>query len=392
MSTKIIAVGKAPATDYLDLFDTSTARPYRHSLSRFFACVYGDRPADLDATAAEYLREIKEGARDPADDLVHAIAKLKKSYAPSTVNLTRAALTGFLLENKIEFSRVDERRIQIRSPRKTIVAEEETFTRDHLKKLLPILAVRDRAVLLVLLSSGGRMGEVFQLRISDVDLDATPARVNFRRETTKTKTARFSFITPEAVDAVKGWLLVRDKYLKASINKNRGLVALGRAKDKDPDDDRLFPFHRTSFDTAWASALQRAGLDRRCETTGRHTLHPHGLRKAFRSWFGAAAGPDAAEVLMGHTGYMETYRKYTEEDLRQVYLKHGHALNVNSDTGELASQVADLQKQNAVLEQRLNIVLTADAERKSASEQIWSDPRLRAEFEEMLQRAQARAV
>ena len=288
------------------------------------------------------------------------IAKLQRTYAPSTVVLTRSAVTGFLLENRIEVPRVDERRIKTRSPRKTVVAEEETFTREHLRKLLPIMSAWDRAVVLVLLASGARIGEVLQLRMKDVDLDAIPARVSLRREITKTKKARFSFLTSEAVDAVRGWLLVRDEYLRAAINKNRGLVAAGRAREKDPDDPRLFPFHRASFDTAWARALERAGLERRCETTGFHTLHPHGLRKVFRTWFGAAAGPDAAEVLMGHEGYLTTYRRYSEEELRDAYAQHCHVLCVVGGDEELARQlagqqaeIAEMRDKNAMLEQNL---------------------------------------
>lgn len=150
--------GTTPATDYLDLFDTSTQRAYDHALRRFFAWVNGDRPTDPDAVTALYLGVIKTGDRDPADDLVKAIAKLQRTFAPSTVVLTRPAVTGFLLENRIECSRVDERRIKTRSPRKTVVAEEETFTRDHLRELLPIMSPRDRAVVRVLLSSGARIG------------------------------------------------------------------------------------------------------------------------------------------------------------------------------------------------------------------------------------------
>jgi len=341
MSSRKPNVETAPATTFLELFDISTQRAYGHALRRFFTCVYGVRPTELDTISAQYLSDIEAGTRDPADDLVRAIAKLQKKYAPSTVGLTRAAVTSFLLDKHIELSQSDQRRIKIRSPRKTIVAEEEIFTRDHLRKILPIMTPRDRSLVLVLLSSGGRIGEVMQLRMKDVDLDSTPASVHFRRETTKTKKARSSFLTQEAVDAVHGWLLVRDQYLQASINKNRGLVAVGRARDKDPDDDRLFPFHRTSFDTAWARALERAGLDRRCELTGRHTLHPHGLRTAFRTWLGAAAGPDVAEVLMGHEGYLTTYRKYTEEDLRGAYSRHCHVLCVVGGSEEIARQVAD---------------------------------------------------
>jgi integrase len=392
-----------PVSDYLVLFPTATtAHAYRLALARFSAFLDGklsrsnsqvsyspDDLAAMDAAAVAYFEAVRSGTRSAASDIVHFLAGMQAvGFAPTTIAVNRSALIGFLEENGIELSRLDERRIKKRLPRHRGVVEEEIITREHLQTISPLLGVRDRAVTLVLLASGARIGETLKLRIRDVDLDAEPARVVFREETTKNKERRISFLTPEAVDAVRVWLRVRDDYIQTAARRNVGLVTQGHSRPKSLDDERLFPFARGSFDLGWTRALQRADLFRSCERTGRTTIHPHGLRKAFRSWFGAVAGPDAAEVLMGHSGYMETYRKYTEEDLRQVYLKHCHVLTVTGESGKLAREVADLQKKNAVLEQRLSTVLVAVEERNRANEQIWGDPRFRAELEDAVRRMQ----
>jgi integrase len=355
-----IATARTPASDYLDLFRDSTRLAYMHALKRFFKHTTGIKPDGLDASAAAYLHEVSIGSRSPADDLVHVIAKLQREYAPATVGVTRAAMIGFFEENHIELSRLDERRIKKRVPRRITVADEQIITRDHLRSLLPILSPRDKAVVLVLLSSGGRIGEVLQLRLSDIDLDVQPARIVFRQGTTKNGQQRISFLTSEAVVAVRGWLLVRDAYLRAALKRNHGLVGTGRAKNKDPHDPRLFPFQRTSFDHAWWSALERTGLDKKCETTGRHVIHPHGLRKCFRSWLGASAGPDLPEILMGHEGYLSTYRRYTEDELRDAYSQHNHVLCIVGGSEDLARQLAAQQNaldvvkdENEVLRQEL---------------------------------------
>ena len=363
-----------PVSDYLVLFPTATtAHAYRLALVRFFAFLEGklsrsnsqvsyspDDLAAMDAAAVAYLEAVQAGTRSPASDIVHFLAAMQAvGFAPTTIAVNRSALIGFLEENGIELSRLDERRIKKRLPRHRGVTEEEIITREHLQAILPLLSIRDRAVVLVLLASGARIGEVLKLRLRDVDLGAEPARVVFREETTKNKERRISFLTGEATEAVRAWLLVRDDYIQTAARRNVGLVTQGHSRPKSLDDERLFPFARGSFDLGWGKALQRADLFRTCERTGRLTIHPHGLRKAFRSWFGAAAGPDAAEVLMGHSGYMETYRKYTEDDLRRTYLDHSHVLCISS-SGDVAQQVAEqreaiagLEEQNAVLRQRL---------------------------------------
>ena len=363
-----------PVSHYLALFPVRTTRTaYHTAMGRYFTFLAGgsvrsrapashgpDALAEMDAAAVAYLAEVKAGARSAADDLVEFLAVLQAEYSPSSIVVNRSAVVGFLEENGIELSRLEERRIKKRVPRHRNVAEEEIITRDHLQALLPLLSIRDRAVALVMLASGGRIGEVLQLRLQDVDLEGEPARVVFRAATTKNKERRISFLTGEAVEAMRAWLTVRSDYLQTAVRRNLGLVKQGHSKPKSLDDARLFPFSRASFDLGWKQALERAGLSRLCETTQRRTIHPHGLRKAFRSWFGAAAGPDAAEVLMGHSGYLETYRKYTEEDLRQAYAKHSHVLCIVDSSGDLARQVAEQQaevdrltSQNATLTERL---------------------------------------
>lgn len=396
-----------PVSDYLVLFPTATtAHAYRLALARFFSFLDGKLsrsnskvsygPDDLtamDAAASAYLAAVRAGERLAASDIVHFLAGMQAvGFAPTTIAVNRSALIGFLEENGIELSRLDERRIKKRLPRHRGVVEEEIITREHLQAIFPLLSVRDRAVMLVLLASGARIGETLKLRVRDVDLDADPARVVFREETTKNKERRISFLTTEAIDAVRAWLRVRDAYIQTAARRNVGLVTQGHSRPKSLTDDRLFPFARGSFDLGWTRALQRADLFRSCERTGRTTIHPHGLRKAFRSWFGAAAGPDAAEVLMGHSGYMETYRRLTEEDLRKVYLKHCHVLTVTGESGELSREVADLQKKNAMLEERLSTVLFAVEERDRANEQIWSDPRFQAKLDEAVRRSQTEAT
>ncbi len=364
-----------PVSQYLDLFSgAATRKAYHMALARFLAFLEGrpcrsEKPiphsaevlAGMDAQAETYLREVKAGARTPATDVVHFLAAMQRDFAPATVGVGRSAVLGFLEENGIELSRQDERRIKKRVPRVRNVAEEETLTRDNLQAILPLMSIRDRAVLLVLLASGGRIGEVLQLRLQDVDLDAEPAQVTFRAATTKNKERRIAFLTDEAAEAVRVWLSGRDDYLKTATRRNVGLMGAGRSGPKSKADERLFPFKRSSFDLAWGRALERAGLYRRCEVTGRLTLHPHSLRKCFRSWLGGVAGQDLAEVLMGHEGYLTgAYRRLTDDELREGYARHCHVLCITGGSGDVARQmaeqreaIADLQSQNEGLRQKL---------------------------------------
>lgn len=310
--------------------------------------------AALDARAVSYLAEIRGGSRLAADDLEDFIAAAKREgYSPNSVNGMKSAAVGFFESNRIELSRLDEKRIRKIAPRNRPIASETVIKMDHLRAILPLMSTRNRALTLVLLSSGGRIGEVLALRLKDIDLDATPARVVFRATTTKNKERRISFITPEAVEAVKAWLAVREEFIRTAAARVKGLAGAGYAAEKSLDDDRLFPFENTSYRIGLRAALVRAGFADRCEDTGRFLIHPHGFRKFFRTHFGAAAGVDVAEVLMGHAGYLGgVYVRYDDDDLARAYEQHCHVL-MTSSGGEIARQVAELQEQNQSLQEQV---------------------------------------
>lgn len=264
----------------------------------------------------------------------------------------------------IELSRLEEKVIKRRLPKYNVVSEEETITLEILRSILPHMYIHDRAVTLTLLSSGARIGETLKLRVRDIDLDATPARVTFRASTTKTKVKRTSFLTPEAVDALRAWLKVRSQYITTSSARTNGLVTMGRAVPKDPNDERLFPFETTTFYRGWNRAVQKAGLYKTCEETGRITIHAHGLRKFFRTYFGAAAGPDVAEKLMGHDGYLTgAYVRLSEDDLAEAYEANCHVLTIAPGAaGELRRRLTDMETENADLRERVALMESRRAE------------------------------
>ena len=59
------------------------------------------------------------------------------------------------------------------------------------------------ALILTLVSSGMRLAEALNLRISDLELSDTPASVHIKAEYSKTKRHRRVFISDDARDAIK---------------------------------------------------------------------------------------------------------------------------------------------------------------------------------------------
>ena len=201
-----------------------------------------------------------------------------------------------------------------------------------------------QALFLLLESSGLRIGEGLQLKLDDLLLKENPARVQVRGEYTKTGNSRHAFISREAKEALTEWLKVRVKYLDAATRKSHKY-------DKSREDNRLFPFESSTAYMIWRGALKKAKLAQRDKSTNIRKLHPHVLRKFFRTRLGAVIPVDVVEALMGHEGYLtEVYRRYTVEDLAKFYLQGEPALLVFTESAEVIKLRQDVEERNKSLQ------------------------------------------
>ena len=178
---------------------------------------------------------------------------------------------------------------------------------------------------------------------SDIDLTVSPAEISIRPEYTKTDEQRLTFISDEAREALLEWLKVRDSYIVSSQNRNAGLVRDGHSMEKKSN-GCIFPFSVSVASAMWATSLKAAGLSTKDPKTGRLQLHPHMLRKYFRTQLALKIPTDIVECLLGHEGYLSTYRIPTNKELREYYTKGEQALTIfiQEDT-ETRSRVEALE-------------------------------------------------
>jgi len=348
--------------DFLSLYSKeNTRRGYRTSLRHFFDVVYRNERVNDDShyeTLAErYIQELEKKSRKLENDMLLFAAALSKN-APITARARIAAVKEFMLRNGYDFSPVLVRDMRREIPKGYAQTEEEEMDRSTLKKILQHCDIRARALFLVLVSSGMRIGELLQVTLTDIDLNKKPAQIRIRKEYTKTRTARTAFISEEAAEAVQAWLKIRTAHMASAENRNAGLVAHGLSAPKKKNDNRLFPYEYGTIDKVWDAALKKAELFSIDDITGRKTLHIHMLRKFFRTNAATKIPVDLAEALMGHTGYLTgAYRRYTKEQLADFYAKAEPALTVFiADDSETKEKVAALTHENEMLKQRLSSI------------------------------------
>ena len=116
------------------------------------------------------------------------------------------AFLGYLIEAGVIRSDVLARRIRLRKP--------ETLPRaidpEDVKALLSVINnPRDRAMVMVLLRTGMRIGELLSTRMQDLHLK--DRRVDIY-EGEKNRIGRVVYLSEDAIKALKAWIEVKDSY------------------------------------------------------------------------------------------------------------------------------------------------------------------------------------
>jgi len=325
-------------SEFLQLYSkNSTKQVYKAGLKHFFNAVYG-KSENLDELSEKYLSD----ERNYFEDLLKFVSYLR-NRPPITARAYVSGVKEWLAMNEISFTEKQLKMIRSKLPKGNARTVEDEIDIAKLRKILQHLDVKGRALVLVLASSGMRIGEALKITLDDLNIDKEPPEISIRGEYTKTGEQRFVFISREAKQVLKEWLKVRENYIKSSINRNRGLIDKAKAKPKIVD-NRVFPFSLQVANEIFTRALKKSGLLRIDKSTGRKKLHIHMLRKFFRTQLAQKIPLDIVEALMGHSGYLtEAYRRYTKKQIEEFY-KQGEDLliiNMPDDIREIRSELKE---------------------------------------------------
>ena len=299
---------------YLDEIAPSTKRIYQLGLRTFFKVVYDivekdDKKADIDLN--KFSDKYFEEKRNVEEDIGTFLISLKER-PPKSQRLMMSIIRTFFVENGVELEQRYWKRASKRIHGNDARTDDKVPTNEELKRIIMNMPLNGKALFLTLASSGMRIGEALSLELDDIYLSESPPRIKVRGENAKNGNGRTTFISSEAKELVEQYLENRDRYLGIASKRSRF--------GKKTDDKRIFPFEQSTSQILWGGAIDKANLNGRDKSTGRHVLHPHVLRKFFRSRMSQLVQVDMVEALMGHEGYLtQEYRRFTNEELAKAY-------------------------------------------------------------------------
>lgn len=321
------------------------------SIARVHQAIAGERRLGSEGTVESYIKGVQKfieflGVGDPEEALRKLQARelmptaktdefidyALKSYAHRTV---RNFLFG--VKKWFELSDINIEWSKIEFPTSTESTETDRApTKEELKVLLNNANnIRDRTTTLLLTSSGLRVGTLLSLKVGDVNFDYPDVasikveRKRGRKFISKRRGSQgkvyFTFMTPEAKKSLT-------EYLAQRRNEGENVTAESPLISDISYHGKYSSLE--NFERVWYRLLKRAGLN--AKSNRWYILHPHTLRKYFRSH---CIGVDASyrEHWMGHkSGYLDEsyFRAEEQEHLAQYRLVIPHLTVYTAPTDE----------------------------------------------------------
>ena len=220
-----------------------------------------------------------------------------RGMKPSTVN-TRVRIVKAFISYLVDRDAVRPNSL----PKRLMVKVADSLPRamdpDDVQRLLAAIDhTRDRAMVLMLLRTGMRIGELLSLLVREVNLKERRVEIY---EAEKTRVGRVVYLSEDATVALRAWL-----------------------KERDPQNKRVFyarGHHSMCYQNAWKllkKYLAKAGLAHRGYTL-------HSLRHTFASeLLNAGMRLECLQQLLGHSSIEMTrrYARLTDKTREEEYFR-----------------------------------------------------------------------
>jgi integrase len=155
----------------------------------------------------DYDKLLEKDPKLIQEDICHFIKWLKKDHSSATVSAYVSGLNKFYVMNDV--ISLNWKKIRGFEPDSEKVAEDRPYNHSEIKQLIDIAGPRNKALILLMSSSGVRVGAIPSMRVKDLipieDYDIY--RINVYPKSRKAN--YFSFCTPECKYAIDSYLEYR---------------------------------------------------------------------------------------------------------------------------------------------------------------------------------------
>ena len=334
----------------------ATKETYKGGINKFKDFAYQDYNQEFD----KFLDNILSNVLDPVEVLDNFYTYLTKVPNPYSkrIGYSNATIRQYLITAKEFLNDVgckiysEDIRRKFKLPRQ-IITHTEGLTKEIIAQILRLANYKLATVILIACSSGMRIGEIVQLKLSDVDLTTNPTTIAIRAETTKTRESRITHISREAAQALKDYLAKS----KTAKNNDHYIFLFNHEKKLEilNEEETRLRVRATihNFENQLNHVIADIPeLNKRAENM-RFQVHFHAFRYFFKTQVTDAHESDFAEALMGHKSIKLLYYRQNAKKRQKTYLDVEHALTI-SETEHIEKNYSELQLDNQQLREQLN--------------------------------------
>jgi len=194
------------------------------------------------------------------------------------------------------------------------VTDDKQPTREQIRNCILHGTTKQKAMISFMVSTGARIGETVQVRLSDIEFDKKPVIVRFPARKTKTARKRYSFLSSECVDLLKAYTASRERKSEWLFDGWIPTEKRNNQKDKHLTTSSAYLQIRSVFEHPSVNLIPPGAR------SDNHKTGPD-FRGTNLTITKSTGFPDSyAEFLVGHsTGSKEHY--YNEDELGKLWLE-----------------------------------------------------------------------
>lgn len=263
----------------------ATRKSYETGLNKFIEFVGSKYGLNLDSLVIQTKETHQIDPIQVLDDYYsylssYKIVGSKATYSRSTIKHYLTVAKEFLNNEGCRIYNEDVKQ-RFKLPRISSVYEKG-LTKQIINRLIRLANPKLATVILIACSSGMRISEIVQLKLSDIDFQTNPTTVTIRSETTKTRQTRVTCLTSEATLALKDYL---KQYLEwhESDKANKHIFL-------NVHEEKICNIERKLADNSHENALFRGQdkkrlvyLKQQCETLDKEELYSRSVITARNS-------------------------------------------------------------------------------------------------------------
>jgi len=297
--------------DSIEVQDPITYTHKKRTLKQFSAfCLTRFKQSDESIISELLKQKPSDMAINACDLLQQWINLVSKRLSPSTIKVYLSHIKGYFNYRGIKLTSQDM--VSLNTPREAI-EEKYPLSKDEIKQILDNASYKRKTLYLTLESSLMRIGETVQLRKKDFDTTKERIVIHIPSKIAKFKKGRTTFASNEARPYIMKILNeIEDNDLVFGTSENKQNSLMNEEEYFQKRIDRIFP------------NLERYSTGRR--KISLHSFRAYGITKAVRK-----VSDSFAFLLAGQKGYLPMYKRYTEEEKLEDYLKLEPELFIYSD-------------------------------------------------------------